>query len=422
MSGFTIFLLIVICGVLTWRLYRIRTILRDLSEAVTHKTPYLQSTESNIVKRFKIDYLIQTYSELQYQERKMRDLELQMQNQIEAVLGKIQEAVYSIDLNNIIIHANKSASDTFNNGKPIRGKRIEELIRDPEFLDCAHMAKSGQPINNHELQLTIDDKTRWFEVSATPISKSSSSPYGSVLFVFHDISRLKELEIVKNNFVANVSHELKTPITIVQGFTETLIDDNDSVDPATRLKFLKKIESNTTRLNLIVKDLLTLSRIESEPEFIKKTRTEIGPMLSSIQDNYSNLVKGSQKLEYLPVEKEVFAQIDALKISQVFQNLLDNAIRYSGEGSTISFTASLNSDTDTLECKVWDSGKGIPGEDLPNIFRRFYRVDKARSRAHGGTGLGLSIARGIVEHHGGNIRAENIPDGGLCISFSIPAQ
>jgi len=420
MSEFLIFCLIIVSVALAWRLYRLKSILDDLAEAVIHKIPYLQERESKITRRFQIDTLIHSYRELLQQERKMRDLELQMQNQIEAVLGKIQEAVFSIDQNNIIIHSNKAACDSFNEGNPIRGKRIEELIRHPEFLDCAHMAKNGQPQTKKEVEIMIGDRLKWFEVSATPISKSSSNPYGSVLFVFHDISRLKELEIVKNNFVANVSHELKTPITIIKGFTETLIDETGIIDIENQTKFLKKIEDNSNRLNLIVEDLLTLSRIESEPGFLQKTRQEIGPLLEGIYDNYKTLVREGQKLEIEPVEANVFAQIDGFKIAQVYQNLIDNAIRYSGEDSTITLAASVNEDEERLICKVYDNGRGIPQSDLPNIFRRFYRVDKARSRVLGGTGLGLSIARGIVELHGGTIQAQNLESGGLCITFKIP--
>jgi two-component system phosphate regulon sensor histidine kinase PhoR len=420
MSGLLLFLLAVVCVFLAWRLHRIRSILRDFAEAVSQKTSYLQEAPSRTIKTYRIDQLIQIYSELLQQERRAKDLEYEMHNQIEAVLGKIQEAVCTIDQHNTIIHSNNAACETFNQGKPIRGKRIEEIIRNPEFLDCAHLAKNGQPQNNREVSINIQNKDQWFEVSATPISKATTSTYGSVLFVFHNISRLKDLEIVKNNFVANVSHELKTPITIIKGFTETLLEDDAIIEPSTRQKFLSKIEMNTERLNLIVQDLLTLSRIESEPEFLQKTRTDMSSLLEGIEENYRNMIKPSQSLLLDNRAEGAFIDMDGFKVTQVFQNLLDNAIRYSGDSSEITFFAQFNPDSPYLRCGVIDNGPGIPESDIPNIFRRFYRVDKARSRVSGGTGLGLSIARGIIELHGGSIAARNRPEGGLEISFTIP--
>jgi len=413
---------ILTCLALAWQLIRIWLILRDLSDAVDKKTTYLQQSPSRTIQAFKINRLIRNYSTLLEQERKMRDLEHEMHNQIEAVLGKIQEAVFSIDQYNVIIHSNKSACDTFYDGRPIRGKRIEELIRNPEFLDSVHLAKNGMDRFNREISIKIKGKLLWFEVSATPIPKSSSSPYGSVIFVFHDISRLKELEIVKNNFVANVSHELRTPITIIKGFTETLIDGAEQMDAATRAKFLKKIEDNSERLNLIVEDLLTLSRIESEPEFLKKVPTPIAPLLESLEENYSSLVKPDQTLAVRNEVADLSVNMDGFKITQVIQNLVENSIRYSDETSKIEVVASTDPLRQMLICRVTDTGKGIPEQDLPNIFRRFYRVDKARSRIRGGTGLGLSIARGIIQLHHGHITAFNRPEGGLCVEFQIPVK
>ena len=408
--------------VLFWQLFRLWKILRDLSDAVRNKANYLQQSPSRTLRIFKLESLVQDYAILLDHERRMKDLEHEMHHQIEAVLGKIQEAVCSIDQNNTIIHSNKAACDVFNQGKPIKGKRIEELIRNPEFLNSVHLAKNGMDRFNKEISVRIADQIHWFEVSATPIPKSSSNPYGSVIFVFHDISRLKELEIVKNNFVANVSHELKTPITIIKGFTETLIDEGDAMDDETRAKFLKKIENNSERLHLIVQDLLTLSRIESEPQYLQKSPTSIKALIESIRENQQLLLREQQTLVITNEAETVTAQIDGFKITQVIQNLIDNSIRYSDEDSIIELRTWVHPDQKTLGCSVSDTGKGIPEEDLPNIFRRFYRVDKARSRLKGGTGLGLSIARGIVQLHNGTISAHNRPEGGLCVEFSLPLK
>ena len=406
---------------LAWQLFRIWSILQDFSEAIEHRNPYLQHTPSRTVKFFRIDRLIEHYTRLLDHERRMQGFELEMQNQIEAVLGKIQEAVFSIDSNNIIIHANQSACTTFNEGRPIRGKRMEELIRNPEFLDSVHHAKRGRSRFNREIAMRVSGKSLWFEVSATPIPKSAAHPYGSIIFVFHDITRLKELETVKNNFVANVSHELKTPITIIKGFTETLIDEGHAMDEQTRSKFLKKIETNSERLHLIVQDLLTLSRIESEPSYLQKTPTPIKPMLEAVADTTQSLIRPQQHFTLNNEAGDIVVPMDEFKISQVLQNLIDNSIRYADEDSHIELHVFTRSEPQPrLICQVIDDGKGIPEADLPNIFRRFYRVDKARSRLRGGTGLGLSIARGIVQLHNGDISAHNRKSGGLCVEFHLP--
>lgn len=409
-----------VCVLLAWQIYRIWMILRDFAEAVNNRNPYLQHTPSRTIRLFRIDRLIETYTRLLDHERRMQGFELEMQNQIEAVLGKIQEAVFSIDSNNVIIHANHAACSTFNEGRSIRGKRMEELIRNPEFLDSVHHAKRGKARFNREISMRIAGKALWFEVSATPIPKSAAHPYGSIIFVFHDITRLKDLEIVKNNFVANVSHELKTPITIIKGFTETLLDEGDAMDEETRIKFLKKIEANSERLNLIVQDLLTLSRIESEPEFLKKSATPVTPLLENIAETAQTLLRPHQRFLLDNQAGDIAVPMDGFKISQVIQNLIDNSIRYADEDSCIELRVFTLAAQQRLVCQVLDSGKGIPEADLPNIFRRFYRVDKARSRIRGGTGLGLSIARGIVQLHKGDISAQNRPAGGLCVEFFLP--
>lgn len=423
MTGLFVILLTLTCALLTWRLVRVRIMLKDLGDAVSSNAPYLSEQSSHNILNNHIHRLAIEYQRLLNQNQRLTALETAQQNQIDAVLSQIQEAVFSIDHNNIIVHTNTAACNTFNNGTPIKGHRYEAFIRNPDFIDCAHLAKNGHPQIKREISVLIRNKQFWFEVSGTPIPKGKIEPYGSVLFVFHDITRLKELEIVKNNFVANVSHELKTPITIIKGFTETLIDDNETLPSETRLRFLKKIEFNSERLHLTVMDLLTLSKIESDAHFIQKNPTKMGPLLDTIADNHLALKKPGQSLileNHLP-EKTVL-NIDEFRIGQAFQSLIENAIRYSGESSKISISARLDEENKTLTCCVNDNGPGIPSADLRNIFRRFYRVDKGRGRTNGGTGLGLSIARGIVELHNGKIMARNLESGGLSVQFEIPVE
>jgi signal transduction histidine kinase len=418
-SGLIIVLLSVGLLVLGWRLHRIRVVLSDLVDAVSRKAPYLREEPSGITRRFRIDQLIELFAVLRDKEQQMQVTDQQIKHQWDAVLGRVRAAVFSVGPFNQVLYANEAAAKAFGAGVDLKGKRMEDLIRNPVFLDYAHQHRDGVVLPALELDLGTASTRQWYEVSAALLPGPAGRGDDSVLFVFHDITRLKELEVVKNNFVANVSHELKTPITIIKGFAEALIDDDDRLDAAMRLHFLRKIESNAERLHLIVQDLLTLSRIESEPHYLKRAPHEMAPLLASIRENCRSLLQPDQVLEFEDDSNGLLAEVDGFKVTQVFQNLIDNAIRYAGPSAHIRVRVEAQ-DADWLRCSVCDNGPGVPAEDLPHVFRRFYRVDKARTRSTGGTGLGLSIALGIVELHGGRVVANNRPEGGLCVSFTLP--
>lgn len=239
-----------------------------------------------------------------------------------------------------------------------------------------------------------------------------------------DISRLTHLERVRKDFVANVSHELKTPVTAIKGFTETLIDG--AVDtPETARSFLKIIDSQCSRLMNIIEDLLTLSRLEQDdktPELTRQNVVDIAQMC--VKDFEKEAQNKNTKLLFLTQDKAIYANVNTGLLSQALGNLLDNAVKYCPENSEISCTVAKAENVQKLNIIIQDNGNGIPPKYSERIFERFFRVDKGRSRETGGTGLGLSIASHIIKLHKGSIIEEARPDGkqGARFVITLPVE
>ncbi len=236
-----------------------------------------------------------------------------------------------------------------------------------------------------------------------------------IILVVHDVTELRRLETVRRDFVANVSHELRTPLTSIRAMAETL-QDGAMQDTSVACHFLKTIIDETARLTRISEDLLHLSQAESQsPE---KLRFNLADLCEEVTNrlNVQAHQAGIKLAAELPIRLDVTANHD--QIEQVLVNLLDNAIKYTPSGGEVRLIAARASDG--VIVRVSDSGIGIVAEDVPRIFERFYRVDKARSRQSGGTGLGLSIVKHIIEAHGGQVRVESELNRGSVFSFTLP--
>jgi two-component system phosphate regulon sensor histidine kinase PhoR len=258
-------------------------------------------------------------------------------------------------------------------------------------------------------------RRRNFSVTAAPVRAAGAN--GAVL-VLHDITELRRLERVRRDFVANVSHEFKTPLTAIQGFAETLL--NGALDDrANRKRFVEIIREHARRLARLTDDLLKLSRIEAG-----RLELEIRPV--PVEALVNGCVETARlKAEAKGIEIHVETQKgsppirgDGVQLGEVLQNLLDNAVQYTPTGGRVEVISCANGQN--VVFTVADTGIGVPEADLERIFERFYRVDAARSREAGGTGLGLSIARHIVEAHGGRIWVESAVGLGSRFHFSIP--
>jgi two-component system phosphate regulon sensor histidine kinase PhoR len=237
--------------------------------------------------------------------------------------------------------------------------------------------------------------------------------------VLNDITRLQRLETIRRDFVANVSHELKTPITAIKGSVETLLSGVMSeAESATR--FLEIIARQADRLNAIIEDLLALSRIEQEEERIgiQLTSVAVRDVLQSAALSCQLKARDKQVTLSIDGPDDLHFPVNAPLLEQALINLIDNAIKYSPDGGEVQLTA--RADATGLTITVRDFGCGIAREHLPRLFERFYRVDKARSRKQGGTGLGLAIVKHIIQAHGGQVQVDSTPGEGSLFTLRLP--
>jgi two-component system phosphate regulon sensor histidine kinase PhoR len=343
--------------------------------------------------------------------------------QLEATLGSLQEAVLIVDAGNYILLANKALQAiSARSANQIIGQRLELVLHSASFLGYVESVRLGKAQSQQEVEFVEGGRTTWLEVTGTTIQSQGGTRGPWTLFVLHDITKQKKLEAVRKDFVANVSHELRTPLSVIKGYVETLVDGGADIPPEDRERFLKTIQRHTERLNSLLEDLLVLSRLESINPGLHRESVDLQALLSNILDDYlGRPASAGHILELVadPVLDTLF--IDPLKVTQAVENLLDNALKYTAKGTRIQLSARLQGGTEAIVC-VRDNGQGIPEEDLPHLFERFYRVDKGRSRDKGGTGLGLSIVKHIVQLHGGRVWVESRLGQGTAFFFSLPVR
>jgi signal transduction histidine kinase len=284
---------------------------------------------------------------------------------------------------------------------------VRELFLHRQAREAVESVLAGDTVSALEIELF----SRRAHLSGTPLAG------GGAVFVVHDVTRLKRLEQVRRDFVANVSHELKTPLTVVRGYAETLLHDDP--EPAVRRRFLEATLHNAQRMQRLIDDLLDLSRIESGGWRPHPAEVALEPLA---REAWAAVRAGAAAahqfaLELAPDATRAWADADALR--QILANVLDNAVRHAPAGGRVTLRSARVPGAARIE--VSDTGPGIPSDHLPRIFERFYRVDPARSREVGGTGLGLAIVKHLVEAHGGRVEAESVLGRGTTIRFTLPA-
>jgi two-component system phosphate regulon sensor histidine kinase PhoR len=343
-----------------------------------------------------------------------------------AVVGVDERVVFSNAAFAQIIGWNKdpvgsgvpAAGQSFFAHGPGQGRMLVELVRQSELLGLVKRALNER--QRVESEVTVGTvRPRTFAVTAAPVrgEEASGEPIGAVL-VLHDISELRRLERVRQDFVANVSHEFKTPLTAIRGFAETLLggalDDADH-----RKRFVEIIQEHAERLTRLTDDLLRLSKIEAGQMELEINAVNPGDLVAQCVET----ARFSSERKQLTIDVDCPHSLpavrgDAGRLRDVLQNLLDNAVQYTQAGGHIKLSAAA--ENGRLIFTVADDGIGIPQAEQERIFERFYRVDEGRSREVGGTGLGLSIARHIVEAHGGRIWVESTVGQGSRFHFSAP--
>ena len=348
-------------------------------------------------------------------EARIQDL-TSSRNQLATVLAGLTEGVIAVDMNCSIMHINDSAQNMLKiDAQYSRANRLHDL---PQIMDLAHSSENclQEGIKVH-ISIKVDQRN--IDALVAPLHGLDNQPIGAII-VLQDITEVLHLEKVRSDFIANASHELKTPISAIRGLVETVIDDSrmarDTLDT-----FLNRIKNQTIRLDTIVQDLIRLSRFDAQETNNKNDDVNLCELLRQ-----AHKAKLEDAADYnvnltldLPPEP-IFVKGEREALEQMVSNLLENGIKYSGDNGRVQLQ--LNKLGQIAKIKVSDDGIGIPLGEQERVFERFYRVDRGRSRQQGGTGLGLSIVKHIVNAHHGEVRIDSELDKGTTFEVRIPAH
>ena len=334
-------------------------------------------------------------------------------NKVEAILLNMTDAVAAYDSNGVLIHINPA-------GENLLGEHKEKTF--DEFFDMLGANISLYRIlyidSTETIERDLEFKGKNLKAFFAPFNTEHSITAG-VVVVFQDITRQQMLDNARREFVANVSHELRTPLTTIKTYAETIADMEESNPNSSVTHFVNVIENEADRMTRLVKDLLMLSQLDSSKVIERRKKFDLSQLISSVVEKLSISAKNSGhriKLDINMSSPVCFGEPDA--IEQVITNIISNAIKYTPGGGKIEI--SCHGDFSKAYITVKDNGIGIPANDLPRIFERFYRVDKARSRQSGGTGLGLAIAKEIILRHEGSIEIESPNQKGTVVKITLP--
>jgi two-component system phosphate regulon sensor histidine kinase PhoR len=343
----------------------------------------------------------------------------QQRDALQSVLDGMKESVFVLDHHGIIMQANPAAGHVFSphrDSDELIGKFYLQVLRNSRLERHVEQALDASKPTREE-DLTIDISSMSFQVYISQLSDVNDQKL--LLLVLNDITELMRLERIRRDFVANVSHELKTPITSIKGFTETLLYGIDSHDAQIQERFLRIINTQTGRLEAIIDDLLTLSKLE-QTGGRQANFTEFD--LKEIIDDAIEVCQGKHSDQHRDIKVKTNGAFtvkgNALLLEQALVNLVDNAMKYSDADKPI--TISCIEEEQQIRLSVADKGFGIPEKDIERIFERFYRIDKGRSREKGGTGLGLSIVKHIASQHGGSVSVSSVEGEGSVFTLMLP--
>ncbi len=349
-------------------------------------------------------------------EERVRSL-IDERDQSAAVLESMAEGVIALDGDGRILVLNPAAATLFKVDRDIaRGKPLLDVVRQHQLRGLAEEAgATRQPV---VAEMTVFHPTeRLLRARAVPCAQSAANG-PSVVLVIKDVTESQAYERLRKEFVANVSHELKTPLTSIRSLTETLLEGALD-DSQHNRKFLALIDDEATRLGRLIEDLLALSQIESQGGEQPDVRpVPIRALVEELLPSFAAEVARNRLSLDLAIEPSVQVMGHPDRLRQILINLIDNAVKYNRPSGSIRISGVI--DGPVVRVDVQDTGIGIPAQDLPRVFERFYRVDKARSRELGGTGLGLSIVKHIVDAHRGTVSVVSEPGCGSTFSFTLP--
>jgi signal transduction histidine kinase len=320
------------------------------------------------------------------------------------ILGAMEEGVLLLDASGARLYANPALSDLLGSA-PDRATDLHPL----GLQRAVESAKASGAVSRAEVEVG-SSSSRWLRATALPVGAD-----GATLLVIRDVTQARRLTATRRDFVANASHELKTPVASIRAAAETLRDGAIDDPPAAR-RFTEQLEREAVRMSRIVADLLDLSRLETGSEMDDQVR------LDAVAADEVERMGDAAGIRGVAISVDATAvpavRGSARDLSLMVRNLIDNAVRYTGDGGSVD--VSVRAEDDSVVVKVADTGIGIPQRELPRIFERFYRVDRARSRETGGTGLGLSIVRHVTENHGGEVTVESELGQGTVFEVRLP--
>jgi two-component system phosphate regulon sensor histidine kinase PhoR len=334
--------------------------------------------------------------------------------EMEAILRGMSDGVLIADVRGMVILANQTFKKLMSIPDDIEGKQMLEVFRNVRLVEIFRKALESKDIISEEISVLRPHRDMHLIATAIPVYSGEST--NSIVFTLHDITRLRQLEEMRKDFVANVSHEIKTPITAIKGFAETLL--NGAIyDKDNAVRFLDMIKNHSERLNSLVDDLMTLSRIELGDMPIQKSAVNVEQIIDmvfmTLQEKASR--KGLYLKKTMPDETQII-YADKDRLIQIMLNIVDNGIKFTEKGGV---TVGIDYSGGRRVLYIQDTGIGIPQNDIHRLGERFYRVDGARSREMGGTGLGLAIVKHLVNAHGWNMAIESAIGRGTKVNIIV---
>jgi two-component system phosphate regulon sensor histidine kinase PhoR len=320
---------------------------------------------------------------------------------LHAILSAMQDGVVALGADGRVEITNAAARRLLGLPGPMNQAEVWELTRDEGAVAAVRRALGGA-----EGHAALEHEGRTLEIDAAPVAS------GGAVVAVRDVTRRQEYDRLRREFVANVSHELRTPLTLIRGFVETL-RAGALEDPPKAREFLETIDRHAGRLSALIEDLLELSRLESQPGILKRRRVRLDELLQRVRETFAPAARRAG-LRLLVEAPPLEAEVDPELAERAVANLVDNALKYTPQGGSVSLTACA-----PAVIEVRDTGVGIPGADLAHVFERFYRVEKSRSRELGGTGLGLAIVKHVAQLHGGGVEVESEPGRGSRFRISL---
>lgn len=336
----------------------------------------------------------------------------------EAIFSAMADGLLAVDHQQNVLFVNRPARGLLNiQESRVKGRPVWELVRNADLVDVLERCLATAERASGQTRIQNDDGERLVELTAVPMAGTAGAHRGCVLEL-RDVTDLRRLEAVRRDFVSNVSHELKTPLTAMRGYLEAVLEDTEMPD-SLRTSFVGKAHRNTERLAAIVGDLLSLSRLESEEHALAFEPLDVNELAEVVVGDLSDLAESRRQTVTLELPEEPpHVDADVQAIGMALSNLVSNALQYSPEGEDVLLR--VHEENGEVRIEVSDRGPGIPKHEQERIFERFYRVDKARSRKLGGTGLGLAIVRHVMAAHQGRVELHSAPGAGSRFSLILP--